>query len=261
MQRRHILLALSLSIGLSACQSTTSVELFQLNDNGKVVNIGRSGKNGQMIYGHFATKDRYDRAWVETAETKGTSDILANVCHINTSPLGGIRLEPCTQVHLLNEGPLLSDFDTLGIYYTAKAPWATYILYQYLDGQWSSLLERQIFDEHWAGGINVIRRDPEAPDYIFVTSSHREADSTIVLKTERIRLDALPSLGLLPAIDDGSPEVTGIPAQPILQDENDAQEPGEDETQEQPAAEDETPVDAQNETLAQPAAENEAQAE
>jgi len=242
MHPRHILFALSLSLGLSACQSTTSVELFQLNDSGKVVNIGRSGKNGQLIYGHFAAKERYDRAWVETAETQGTSDILANVCHINAPPLGGIRLEPCTQVHLLNEGPLLGNLDTLGIYYTAKAPWGTYILYHYLDGQWSPLLERQIFDEHWASGINVIRRDPQDPDYIFVTSSHREADSTIVLKVEHFRLDALPSLGLQPTDNDEVPQITGIPAQPELTDQT-SQTQDEGDTTEQTDADD-TPDNA-----------------
>ena len=76
---RLVCLALCCLALFGACRATNSVELFRVNDNGEVVNIGRGSDDEHIIYGHFRLPDVYDRAFVTVQDLDADQN---SVCYV-----------------------------------------------------------------------------------------------------------------------------------------------------------------------------------
>lgn len=199
---------------LASCKSTNSVELFRVNANGEVVNIGRGADDGHVIYGHFRKTDAYDRASMTIQND--TRDGKGSMCYLKidegqvSGGLGvGVRIDPCNEAYILNEGRMLGELDDIGLYYQVTPPWGTYQLYRYENGQLVPVLTRQIFDEHWKAGIDVLRRDPSDEAFVFVTYSRAGEDGIVDIVKERVAISSL--LAPQPSQPEVCPEPTDEP--------------------------------------------------
>lgn len=174
-----------------ACSSSQKVDLFRVNDNGEVVNIGAS-QDDNVLYGHFMSKNAYQRA--RLSMTKPSEDSVIPVCYIELSQGDGIRIEPCANAVMLNEGPALNapeQLDVIGIYHVEAAPWGTYDLYQFVEGTWKKRFSAPILDEHWQSGMDVIRRDPSSPDRVFLTTSQSDSEGKISLHKALVPMETV----------------------------------------------------------------------
>lgn len=188
--------AACLSLGLlsmAACHSTNSVELFRVNQNGEVVNIGRGADAEHVIYGHFRD-DNYDRA----ALTIQNPDTQNAVCYINinngqtSNSVGvGIRMDSCSKASLLNEGKIFDNLDQIAVYDQSHLPWGTYRLYRYIDGHFSDVLTRPIHIDHWQEGIDVLRIDPDHRTQVILTYSTAADDGSPARVQETVAIDAI----------------------------------------------------------------------
>ena len=155
-----------MSVGCSS--SLNSVELFKVNENGEVVNIGRMNDEGHMIYGQFRIDDKYDLAATTTTAPTGDND---SVCYIkvndgktSNSPGVGIRIEPCTSSFIVNEGPIVSELDDIGFYYKPTTDeMGVYRLYHYNGSDdFNILIERPILATQWASeGFDALRKNDD----------------------------------------------------------------------------------------------------
>ena len=137
----------------TACKSTNSVELFRVNENGEVVNIGRSADEGHVIYGHFRDPVRYDRAASTLMRPTGNSaicHILVNDGQTNEGKGVSIRLDPCADIYIVNEGKITSSLDDIGLFYHSVS--GSQGLYQLnvFDGKdYQKKIERNVSDDLW----------------------------------------------------------------------------------------------------------------
>lgn len=205
-----------------ACSSTQKVDLFRVNDNGEVVNIGLSQDNN-VLYGHFLTENEYQR--VQISMTKPSEETVVPVCYIELSQGDGIRIEPCADAIMVNEGVVLDaplKLDVIGIYHIEDAPWGSYDLYQYVDGIWERRFSTPILDEHWQAGIDVIRRDPSDPKRVFLTTSQTDADGKISLQKKLLSMDTVLGLMLVEeaqeaeAVQNEEESLAGLPSNELV---------------------------------------------
>ena len=103
----------------------------------------------------------------------------------------------------------LGELDDIGLYYQVTPPWGTYQLYRYENGQFVPVLTRQIFDEHWKAGIDVLRRDPSDEAFVFVTYSRAGEDGIVDIVKERVAISSL--LAPQPSQPEVCPEPTDEP--------------------------------------------------
>lgn len=173
-----------------ACHATNSVELFRVNENGEVVNIGRASDDEHIIYGHFRSNETYDRAFLTV---QNPTDDANSVCYtkiddgqVNGGVGVGIRMSPCSKAKIVNEGPILEGRDGIGIFDLSQGPWATYVLYIYDGTEFTPLLQRPIFDDHLASGIDAFRVNPANSEEAFITYSKQDADGVIGIVQETL---------------------------------------------------------------------------
>ena len=189
---RLVCLALCCLALFGACRATNSVELFRVNDNGEVVNIGRGSDDEHIIYGHFRLPDVYDRAFVTVqdldADQNSVCYVKINAGQVKGGVGMGIRLSPCNKAKLVNEVATANGLDGIGIYDLTRAPWGTYILYFYDGSTFVPLIERPFFDEHLNAGLDSFRVNPENPDEAFVTYSHKDENGRIVMIKETVAI-------------------------------------------------------------------------
>lgn len=178
---------------LSACKSTNSVELFRINENGKITNIGRNADEGHAIYGHFRSTDAYDRAFVTIQNDGGGNS--PSVCYIKLNDgqtndgVGiGERFEPCRNATIFNEGAIFKNLDAIGIYVKTDSPWGSYELFMYEDGQLKKYLSRPVFDEHWQNDEDFFRIDPDDNAQAYLSYSVIGPDGSITLKKEHLKI-------------------------------------------------------------------------
>ena len=180
----------------SGCSSLNSVELFKVNENGEVVNIGRMNDEGHMIYGQFRIDDKYDLAATTTTAPSGDND---SVCYIkvndgktSNSPGVGIRIEPCTSSFIVNEGPVVSELDDIGFYYRPTADeMGVYRLYHYNGSDdFEILVERPISAIHWeSAGFDALRRNDD--DTVTLSYSQVMADGASVIHSQTVAISAI----------------------------------------------------------------------
>lgn len=182
---------------LSACRATNSVELFRVNDNGEVVNIGRGSDYEHLIYGHFRTATAYDRAFVTVQPSESGADsvcyVKVNDGQVNNGVGVGIRLAPCSNAKLVNELTVANGLDGIGIYDLTKAPWGTYFLYFYDGSAFRPILETPFFDEHLAAGLDAFRINPENPAQAFITYSYKDENGHIGVAKKTVETQTLLS--------------------------------------------------------------------
>ena len=190
---RLVCLALCCLALLGACHATNSVELFRVNENGEVVNIGRGSDDEHVIYGHFRLPDVYERAFVTVQALDSEHN---SVCYIkiNEGQIGsgvgvGIRLSPCSRAKLVNEVATARGLDGIGVYDLTNAPWGVYTLYLYDGSTFVPLIERPVFDEHLAVGLDAFRVNPQNPNEAFVTYSHKDENGRIGMIKETVGID------------------------------------------------------------------------
>lgn len=178
---------------LGACHAMNSVELFRVNENGEVVNIGRGSDDEHVIYGHFRLSDVYERAFVTVQALDSEHN---SVCYIKIdegqvgSGVGvGIRLSPCSRAKLVNEVATARGLDGIGVYDLTNAPWGSYTLYFYDGSTFVPLIERPVFDEHLAAGLDAFRVNPQNPNEAFVTYSHKDENGRIGMIKETVVIE------------------------------------------------------------------------
>ena len=211
--------AACLSLGLlsmAACHSTNSVELFRVNQNGEVVNIGRGADAEHVIYGHFRETDTYDRA----ALTVQNPDTHNAVCYINVNDgqtshsVGvGIRIDSCSKASLLNEGMIFDNLDQIAVFDQSNLPWGTYRLYRYHDDHFSEVLTRPIHIDHWQEGIDALRVDPDQRTQVVLTYSVTANDGSPARVQETVAIDAiLNGTANIPATNSNANDETTVNA-------------------------------------------------
>ncbi len=197
---------------LSACRATNSVELFRVNDNGEVVNIGRGSDFEHLIYGHFRTATAFDRAFVTVQPSESAADsvcyVKVNDGQVNNGVGIGIRLAPCSDAKLVNELTVANGLDGIGIYDLTKAPWGTYRLYFYDGSAFRLILETPFFDEHLAAGLDAFRINPENPAQAFITYSYRDENGHIGVAKKIVETQTLLS-GEVYRIAAGNSDIAG----------------------------------------------------
>ena len=182
---------------ISACKSTTSVELFRVNENGEVVNIGRGADEGHVIYGHFRDTERYDRAaaTVMTPQAAGASSvcyIVVNDGQVNAGVGEGIRLDPCSDITIVNERVITGSLYNIGVYYHEEASGTgIYNLYEFRDGEYKLLLTRPISNELWNSGTDILKRLEDGT--IELQFTRPGSDGSIVNETQTLTESAVSS--------------------------------------------------------------------
>ena len=146
---------------IGACKSTNSVELFRINDNGEIVNIGHGADEGHVIYGHFRDAVRYDRAaatLVRPTETSAVCYINVNDGQTNEGQGDGIRIDPCVDIYIVNEGKIFGDLDDIGLFYhTSAGSQGIYQLHVFAEGGYKLVVSRPVDDALWAGN-DILKR-------------------------------------------------------------------------------------------------------
>lgn len=214
-----LILAVCGVAALSACRATNSVELFRVNDNGEVVNIGRGSDYEHLIYGHFRTATAYDRAFVTVQASESDADsvcyVKVNDGQVNNGVGIGIRLAPCSNAKLVNELTVANGLDGIGIYDLTKAPWGTYFLYFYDGSTFRPILETPFFDEHLAAGLDAFRINPENPAQAFITYSYKDENGHIGVAKKTVETQTLLSGDVYRIAVDSGAAGGGISAETI----------------------------------------------
>ncbi len=180
----------------SGCSSLNSVELFKVNENGEVVNIGRMNDEGHMVYGQFRIDDKYDLAATTTTAPTGDNN---SVCYIkvndgktSNSPGVGIRIEPCAAPYIVNEGPIVSELDDIGFFYSPSVgEMGVYKLYHYNGSDaFDILVERPILASLWESeGFDALRKNND--DTVTLSYSQVMADGSTVIRSESVPVSAV----------------------------------------------------------------------
>ena len=181
----------------SSCSSLNSVELFKVNENGEVVNIGRMNDEGHMIYGQFRIDDKYDLAATTTTAPAGDNNpvcyIKVNDGKTSNSPGVGIRIEPCTTPYIVNEGPIVSELDDIGFFYSPSVgEMGIYRLYHYNSGNddFDVLVERPVMASLWESeGFDALRKNDD--DTVTLSYSQVMADGSTVVRSETVPVSAV----------------------------------------------------------------------
>ncbi len=190
-------MASSLLLLCSGCSSSlNSVEIFKVNENGEVVNIGRMNDEGHMVYGQFRIHDKYDLAATTMTSPTGGNN---SVCYIKVndgktsdSPGVGIRVEPCYAPFILNEGPIVSELDDFGFYYKpAEEDMGVYRLYHYNGGDdFDVLVERPVLAALWESeGFDALRKNDD--DTVTLSYSQVMADGSMGVRSENVSVSAV----------------------------------------------------------------------
>ena len=189
-----------LSLGLvpvvAGCSSLHSVELFKVNDNGDVVNIGRMNDEGHMVYGQFREAEQYDLAATTTTSPAGTNDatcyIKVNKGKTSDSPGVGIRIEPCMMSFIVNEGPVVGGIDDIGFYFRPTSDaMGTYRLYHY-NGKddFDVLVERPVKASDWENaGFDALRMNDDGT--VTLNYTQQMADGTSAIRTETVSVESI----------------------------------------------------------------------
>lgn len=198
---------------LLSCSTTSSVDLYRITDSGELYNVGRSAKPGNEIYGHFFSKDLYDRGELSLSEAiiDGTVKSMAKTCFISFVQYEGIRVEPCQLAYLTNEGPLgqPEGLDKIGVYSsTMDSKMGSYALYAYNTDTkiWDLLYTVPIHQDHWNAGIDVVRRDSKQKSgLIFLRSLDTEDGNPPLLLKNHVILWGDDGHFVEPITSEGAP--------------------------------------------------------
>lgn len=133
---------------VSACKSTSSVEIYRVTSHDDIINLGHNQENGLASYGHFRSINQFDRASASVIHPNGKS----NVCYINIDEGqvnggngNGFRVEPCQKIILVNEGQVSGDLDNLALlYYETDTDLAVYKLYAFENDTFKCLVNRTV---------------------------------------------------------------------------------------------------------------------
>ena len=191
-------MASSLLLLCSGCSSSlNSVEIFKVNDNGEVVNIGRMNDEGHMVYGQFRVDDKYDlAATTMTSPTGGNNSVCyikVNEGKTSNSPGVGIRIDPCISPYIVNEGQIVSELDDFGFFYkSSDGDMGIYRLYHYNSGSddFDVLVERPVMASLWESeGFDVLRKNDD--DTVTLSYSQVMADGSTVVRSESVPVSAV----------------------------------------------------------------------